>query len=129
MHVHPGGVQVNERAVQGTEGEVRATPGQRKGATDWTETGVWQPRLHVWKESPGEDGDCLPLFSQVQEAYELLEKEKLYLEHEVSLLRAGSNGDYDLDRQRVLLEVTREQLHQAEERVEELESFIIVQVC
>ena len=65
---------------------------------------------------------------QVQESYELLKREKLGLEREVSLLRtSGRESPYDMERQQALLQVLQGQLREAESRVQELEEFIIEQ--
>ena len=65
---------------------------------------------------------------QVQESYELLKREKLGLEREVSLLRtSGRESPYDMERQQALLQVLQGQLREAESRVQVLEEFIIEQ--
>ena len=64
----------------------------------------------------------------MQESYELLKREKLGLEREVSLLRtSGRESPYDMERQQALLQVLQGQLREAESRVQELEEFIIEQ--
>ena len=61
-------------------------------------------------------------------SYELLKREKLDLEREVSLLRtSGRESPYDMERQQALLPGLRGQLKEAESRVQELEEFIIEQ--
>ena len=61
-------------------------------------------------------------------SYELLKREKLGLEREVSLLRtSGRESPYDMERQQALLQVLQGQLREAESRVQELEEFIIEQ--
>ena len=65
---------------------------------------------------------------QVQESYELLKREKLGLEREVSLLRtSGRESPYDIERQQAQLQTVQEQLREANSRVQELEEFIIEQ--
>ena len=64
----------------------------------------------------------------MQESYELLKREKLGLEREVSLLRtSGRESPYDMERQQALLQVLQGQLREADSRVQELEDFIIEQ--
>ena len=65
---------------------------------------------------------------QVQESYELLKREKLGLEREVSLLRiSGRESPYDIEREQAQLQTVQEQLREANSRVQELEEFIIEQ--
>ena len=65
---------------------------------------------------------------QVQESYELLKREKLGLEREVSLLRtSGRESPYVIERQQAQLQTVQEQLREANSRVQELEEFIIEQ--